>query len=787
MAEHTEDRVRTFEKARSMVDRGYVEANFHTPGAYWQGRDYVTLNPTRNDHSLGSFRIRDDGVWYENVDGTHGDVFDLLEARDGIPALQAAQDLIGNRPVGYRAPPPPSPSSQPEADWKPIPPGALPTFRDQPSNITIYPSPENEDMFMVIRHDRPDGKKEIMPAFWDGSRFVKGLPPSLKGEKGYRPLARFLPDATVIVVEGEKKCAMAIAHLKGQYSVTCWHGGAGAAGIVRLDTLYGKDVILWPDNDDPGREAMEKIAMGLKGRAQVRMVQVPNGMPKAWDIGDAIQEGRSVEVLLESSVPFEYGPLDEMEQEIPLDLPNRPYTDMGNGERFIDRHGNRLRFSIEKNAWLVWNRKSWTDTDPSMITPMVKETIRSLPEPGNGESLEWARKCESSGSVNAMLTMASREPGIPVHEDEFDPDPFLFNCDNGIVDLRTGMLISHDRMALCSKVSPVAYNKDAGCPRFMDFLEDITQGRMDIVDFLQRWFGYSMTSDVSAQTFSIFYGNGANGKSTLVELVARIMGGYGKAAPPDVFIQKQQSGIPNDVAALRGARMVLTTETEANARLAESKMKSLTGGDKVSARYMRGEYFEFLPSWKVIISTNHRPRISGADYGIWRRIVLVPFDFVASGDKLDPQLPRKLWAEREGILKWMVDGARKWVDDGMGRAGLKVGKTLLDETQEYRTDEDVIGRFILEGCWKRGEGEIDITAHKIGSSDLLHCFARWCEREGEQYAAKMTQTAFGRAMRERGFEKVSMNGGRNGYRGIVPKLWDPRTNDFVDARRERDE
>lgn len=762
-----------FTEAKRYVTRGFIEANFRAPGAYWRGSDYLTLNPMRDDHEVGSFSIREDGVWYENIDGSHGDVFDLLAHKTGRSAVDVARDMLGGvqadeapREIASRAKP------VIEDDWKAIPPGKLPTFRETPSDIMTYFSPATgEAMFLVVRYDHPDkDKKEIYPCYWTGASFKKGLPPSLKGPDAMRPLSEFNRDDTIVLVEGEKKCHKAIKALGGRYSVACWHGGASMAEKVFIQGLLGCDVILWPDNDDVGRDAMMTIGRRLKGMANVRLVEPPNGVPRGWDIGDAVDEGRDIDVILETSLPFPYAPDELPVDDIPVDLPDRPYTDLGNGERFIDRYGERLKFDLEKSSWLIWNKKRWSDSDPSHITPLVKETVRSIPVPGDKESEAWGEHSESAWAITSMLNMAAREPGVPIHEDELDPAPFDFNCDNGIVDLRTGDIRPHDRLAMCSKMSPVAYDPEARCPHFLGFLLEIAMGRTDIVEFLQRWFGYSMTGDVSAQTFAIFFGNGANGKSTLVELIARIMGDYGKSSPPDVFIQKNQTGIPNDVAALRGARMVLTTETEANAKLAESKVKSLTGGDRVVARYMRGEFFEFSPTWKIIISTNHRPRISGGDSGIWRRIVLVPFDFFATGDKLDPQLPRKLWEEREGILAWMVDGAVKWFKAGQGRTGLAIGPVLLQETQEYRNDEDVIGRFLAEGCWQRGEGQIDVANFKVPSSTLLEAFVGWCQREGEQYAAKITATAFGRAMRERGYEKVMLQGGKRGYRGICPKI-----------------
>ena len=764
-----------FEAARGLISRSFIESHFRAPGAHWVGGNYMTLNPARRDAGLGSFSIREDGKYYDFATKDGGDVFDLIAATEGRPVAEVVRDLVGGGsyapPARAAQAPAPAPAAPMAPDWKPIPAGALPPFRSAPSLVTVYPDPASgEDMFIVARHDLPDGKKEIYPIYYDGAGFRKGLPPSLK-QSGVRPLLPVSGERTVLVVEGEKKCKMAQDHLEGLYDVTCWHGGASAADKVEVGPLRGCDVILWPDNDDVGREAMKAIALALKGKAHVRWLEPPAGLPKAWDVADAIIEGRDIRTMLAAAADFEFpAPPEGVGPEILPMVGPFPLTDLGNAERFVALFGHEVRHNADKNAWIVWNGKRWDDSDQSAITPKVKRSIRSIADSEEVADIAHAMKSESSGAIRSMLALASVEPGIPVREEDLDPDPFIFNCQNGMIDLRTGELLPHDRLKLCSKIARIEYDPKAECPRFLDFLNDITLGRADYVNFLQRWFGYSMTADVSAQTFVICYGNGANGKSTLVELIARIMGDYGKSAAPDTFIQKAGgSGIPNDVAALRGARSVLTTETEANARLAESRIKSMTGGDMVTARFMRAEFFTFRPTWKIIISTNHRPKISGADYGIWRRIVLLPFEFIAKGDKLDPRLSEKLWAERTGVLKWMVEGARKWAEDGMGRVGLAISDDLSQETQEYREDEDVIGRFISQACWSRGEAGFDLSKMTIDATNLHRAFTSWANDEGELFAAKMSMTAFGRALLERGYDKKRGTGGRTCYIGLIPK------------------
>jgi putative DNA primase/helicase len=380
-----------------------------------------------------------------------------------------------------------------------------------------------------------------------------------------------------------------------------------------------------------------------------------------------------------------------------------------------------------------------------------------------------------------MLQLAQKERGMPVKEDSLDQNAYYFNCPNGVLDLRTGVLMEPKQEWLITKTSTTRYNPDAQCPRFMKFLDETFEGNSGLINFMQRWLGYSLTADTSAQAFAVFYGVGANGKSTLVELIQKIAGDYVKTAPPDTFIQKQNGGIPNDIAALRGSRMVLTTETEANARLAEAKVKSMTGGDRVSARYMRGEFFEFTPTWKITISTNHRPKISGGDYGIWRRVVLVPFNNVVTLDRQDPNLQNKLLEEAEGVLSWLVNGAMAWYSSGQGRMGLQVPEIVYDETQEYREDEDVIGRFLAQACYTPAEISAKMRSGELvkdgtNAIHVFYSFRNWCTKEGEEGYARTTQNMFGRYMRERGYIALRTSNAKH-YPGVVPKSEWYRTSD----------
>jgi len=776
-----------FERAKSMVTKGYVESNFGHPKGWWEGDNYKTVSPLRNDHSPGSFSIRSDGVFHDFVTGESGDVITLLSRMHDITPKQAAAMLAGDhldaiQPSGqYSAPAQKQEESDEEEEsdepiqisWLPIPEGKKPEFNSQPDCLSLF-RVDGRGAFYVVRYNKgPNDKKLIYPVYWTGSRFVKGLPEDLKKK---RPLLDFIEGKVVVIVEGELKCQQA-AKAFPDYAWTTWHGGAGAVKKVDYSNLSGCDVIIWPDLDEPGMEAADYLCNRLAPLAStLRRLVPPLGKDKGWDVGNAITEGMDVYGMLEESVIIDsnFSRIDQATLVEPRIGADRAYTDLGNAEKFVDMWGHVLRYNIDKNKWMVWHEGRWKDNDQTIITPMLKRTVRSIALSGKGnEAVFWSKKSESSKGISAMLSLAKGEPGIPVREIDLDTDPFYMNCLNGVIDLRNGKLMEAKPEWLCYKSAPTKYDPKAECPRFMRFLEETFDDDPGTINFLQRWIGYSLTADVAAQTFAVFYGIGANGKSTLVETIQRIVGDYAKTAPPDTFIQKQAGGIPNDIAALRGARMVLTTETEANAKLAEAKVKSMTGGDRVSARYMRGEFFEFTPTWKITISTNHKPRISGGDYGIWRRVILVPFKNVVPIPKQDPLLPNKLMEEASGILNWCVKGAMAWYTSGGGRMGLQVPESILSETQEYREDEDVVNRFLLSACYSHAEiqkmlNNKDLIRDGDNVSRVFFSFRNWCEKEGENGYAKMTQNMFGRAMSERGHVSEKLVSGRY-YPGVVPR------------------
>lgn len=325
-----------------------------------------------------------------------------------------------------------------------------------------------------------------------------------------------------------------------------------------------------------------------------------------------------------------------------------PYTDLGNARRLVACHGQDLHHAPQLGTWLVWDGQRWRCDITGEVERRAKAVVDGLLVEAHAaagkardELLSAYKNSSNVSRLRAMVDLARTEPGIPVTIDQLDADPFLLNVTNGIVDLRTGELLPHDRTRLCTKLAGTAYLPDATAPCWERFVAEIFDGDTDLISFVQRFGGYSLTGDVREQLLLFAYGVGSNGKSTMLTTLRLVAGDYGMHLDPRVLTVSHHDEHPTALTDLRGARLVVTIETEAGRQLAEALVKSLTGGDPIRARRMRGDYFEFMPSHKLIIAGNHLPPVRGTDVGIWRRIGVVPFEVVFDDDRRDKELPAK--------------------------------------------------------------------------------------------------------------------------------------------------
>jgi putative DNA primase/helicase len=435
-------------------------------------------------------------------------------------------------------------------------------------------------------------------------------------------------------------------------------------------------------------------------------------------------------------------------------------TDMGNAKRLIKCHGENIRYCHAWKSWLIWNAAQWERDENGTIFEFAKDTVKRIPEETktalDNKEVEaiysHAKRSESESRLKSMINLAQSEPGIPVTPDQLDGDTWLLNCKNGIVDLRNGELMPHDKDKLLTKLAPVDYDQGAKCPTFENFLNTIMACNTNLTEFLQKAFGYSLTGDISEHKIFFLYGNGANGKSTLMEAVKNVMGDYAKQTPITTFTLKNNNdSASNDLAGLKGSRMVSATEAEETHRLAESLVKSVTGGDTIACRFLFKEFFEYTPQFKVFISTNKKPYISGTDLGIWRRVCLVPFDVSIPEEKQDRKLAEKLRAEQQGILIWLLTGCLKWQ-----RLGLEMPDEVRAATEEYKTEMDWLAGFLDEYCMVNNQ-------MSCGSTELYDEYVKWADKSGERIKS---QKKFGAALAEKGYERDRPGNGRIRWMGI---------------------
>src|SRR5215208_1617503 len=434
-------------------------------------------------------------------------------------------------------------------------------------------------------------------------------------------------------------------------------------------------------------------------------------------------------------------------------------TDTGNAERLADRHGANLRYCHPWGKWLFYDGTRWRVDDRGAVVRLAKDTARSIFEEAKEAATDeaakrlgkWASSSLSEGKLKSMIGLAQSEPGIPVLPEELDAPTDLLNVLNGTIDLRTGELREHRREDLITKIAPVEYAPEATAPVWAATLERVLPSAA-LRAFFKKLCGYALTGDVSEQLLAVLYGTGANGKSTVLNALLTVLGDYGMQAAPDLLVAKKGSH-PTELADLFGMRFVASIEVEDGSRLAESLVKQLTGGDRIKARRMRQDFWEFEPTHKVFMACNHKPQVRGTDNAIWRRIRLVPFTETIPPAEQDKHLPDKLRQERAGILAWAVEGCREW-----RREGLQAPDEVRQATGAYRAEMDVLGAFLRECCELGPE-------KNVAARDLYAAYKMWCEEGGERPESKRK---FGSRLTDRGgFERY--RGGADGghrWRGV---------------------
>jgi putative DNA primase/helicase len=601
--------------------------------------------------------------------------------------------------------------------------------------------------------------------------------------KGIEPVLYALPQVLtavqrgelIYIVEGEKDADNVQAL---GLTATTAPMGAGKWRKNYTEVLRGAHVRILPDHDEPGQKHALRIAKALDGvAATLKIVSGINTKVPGSDVSDWLAAGgtrAALEAAVENmswyAVPTDtansgqtkgeatqldetiYGPT----QPKPRNPDALPYSDYTNAVAFVRDHGQNLRYCYPWKSWLVWTGTHWHRDTSGHVMRLAKQTIKRLAR--RVEHLDDEKKIAalmghiksslSTAKLKAMLESAQSEPGIAVQPDELDQDIWLLNVANGTLDLRTGELRPHAQNDLLTKCLGIAYDSEMGCPQWLQFLEKAMQGNPELIAFIQKALGYSLTGSTREQCFFLLHGPTKTGKSTFATIAKALLGPYGTQAEMSTFLHKDRETVRNDLADLAGMRLVSAIETDEGKRLAEALIKQLTGGtDTIKARFLFKEYFEYRPQFKIFLATNHKPKVNAADDAVWERIRLIPFSAQIPKDQRDKELEGKLRAELPGILAWAVRGCQQWQkDDGLGEP-----TAVVEATQSYRDEMDDVGQF-LATCMP-GEG------YKTQATVLFKAYQQWGGRQCE------TQKGFSQALADRGYEAKHLKTG-NFWLGI---------------------
>lgn len=422
-------------------------------------------------------------------------------------------------------------------------------------------------------------------------------------------------------------------------------------------------------------------------------------------------------------------------------------------ERLVASYADKLR-NVHGIGWHLWDGTRWKrDADGGATRAaldVVKRAYAELPHLDRDSARELLadiHRCESATGIDGVLRLAGDMLPIAVSVERLDSDPWLLNCRNGTLDLRTGDLRSHDPADLLTKVTGCDYDPCAQSEVFDRFLAEVLPDE-DLRSFVGRVFGHALVGRVIEHVLAIFTGTGQNGKSTVVDVVAAAFGNYAIAAEPDLLVDRGAVHTTGQ-ADLLGVRLAVCSETDEGRRLAAATVKRLTGGDKIRARRMRQDNIEFEASHTVILVSNHKPKVAGDDPALWRRLRIVPFDVVVS--KPDTRLKEKLTQDLPAVLAWMVAGAADWHLNGLAEPS-----AVTAATDAYKANSDDLGRFLAERCIETPHGT-------TRARDLFGAWSAWRHQNGEQPG---TEVAFAEAMSRRGIEKTRRKTGMT-YTGVM--------------------
>lgn len=520
------------------------------------------------------------------------------------------------------------------------------------------------------------------------------------------------------------------------------------------DLAFANDLAFWTGRDFAKMDNIFRQSSLMRSKWDERRGKTTYGTST---LNKAINETNSIYQKREPLKKYIFN-FDKQKSDKPK--PARSWDDTGNADRMIDLFGDAIRYSYIDKVWYIYNGSFWEIDNSGIINKYVDMMIDTMknekinvPDGMDEDEVtdnfkKFIKKTRSNRAKKSIIDELQHR--VPVLHREFDKDKTLLNSENGYVDLTNGILHDHDIHKMFSKQTNVEFTDNVDAPEWNSFLKQIFNNDQDLIHYIQKAVGYSLTGSVKEQVMFFLYGNGRNGKSVFIDTIADLLGNYAKTMQAESIMIRQTSGTVNsDIARLEGARLVISSEPNEGVRLDEGLVKQLTGGDKVTARFLYGKEFEFEPEFKIWLATNHKPIIRGTDDGIWRRLMLIPFDVQIPDEKVDKDLKYKLKREEVGILNWAVDGAVMWQKEG-----LNPPQSVLDASQEYRSEMDTLDLFVNDKC------EV-YKDYEAPAGQLFKLYKQWA-MDNSEYS--MSKQKFGSEMKAKFKYKKKSNG--RFYEGI---------------------
>lgn len=624
------------------------------------------------------------------------------------------------------------------------------------------------------RADEPRFGRDGKPLKYESPR---GLSPRLDVHPAARPLLadKSLP---LWVTEGVKKgdalvsrglCAVALL------GVWLWKAKIELADWDKIH-LKGRKVYVVFDSDVTQkrevRQALRRFRAMLERRyATFACIQIPSRDGRKVGVDDYLAAGGSIDELLRHAtreIPGEAGtPISTPSAE-----PEYPLTEAGLAERLVNTYGKDFRWVPERKKWTIWTGTHWSMEDQGAVTRWAISCARDgLREAADIEDedlraahVRWYTTAENCRPLQHTVHVAAMHPGQSVALSEFDQRAGLLNVANGTIDLRTGEMRPHQREDYLSRCLDIPYSATADCPRWVAFLDEIFEAKREVIQYVWKALGYSLTGESSEKCFHFCHGSsGDNGKSVFIGVIHAILGPYAANTPTETLMARQKGngggGPSSDIARLRGVRFLTAAEAGEGSRLDEELIKQVTGGDTLTARYLYGEEFEFRPQFALWMTGNYRPTIRGTDRAIWRRVRLVPFQYSVPPERQDRDLMQRLVREEAaGILAWMIAGCQRWREKG-----LCPPPEIMAAVHAYREEMDEFGLYVDERT-RRVEGA------RTSSSTLYADYERWAKSNG---LGVMSSTKFGRKLVDRGCQKIKSYGVI--YYGNIDLAEDPQS------------